>query len=150
MKLNVGCGRDWRDHQGFVGVDIVDFGQEYVRDIEKEGLSGIADNSVQEIICHNVLEHIRSSKKIFVMNEMHRVMQKGGVLDIIVPRFPHYAAVADPTHLSFWHEKSFEYFAGKRPRNADYGIRKWAIENDGKGNYTWKITENAIFVRLIK
>lgn len=28
IRLNIGCGKDWKKQEGFEGVDIVDFGQE--------------------------------------------------------------------------------------------------------------------------
>ncbi len=75
MKLNLGCGKEWREYPEFEGVDIVDFGQKYVLDITEDGLSGIADLSVDEMMAFNVLEHISPEKIVFVMNECQRVLK---------------------------------------------------------------------------
>lgn len=175
MKLNLGCGKDWKKYGGYEGVDNVDFGQKYIFDLMDDRWP-FADNQVEEIRAHNVLEHIPPPKIINVMNECNRILVKGGILDILVPPFGHPNSFIDPTHQSmwdihklegdkvniyvfwhgesprtFWHDRAFVgYWAGNRPRNADYGIRKWAIENDGKGNYTIKRDGKRIHVRLVK
>lgn len=153
-KLDVGCGKDY-DKENYVGVDLSDFGQEVTMNIETDKLP-FDDGRFDEIRCYNTLEHIHVDHLIFVMNEFHRVLKKDGVLDIIVPRFPHPIAIADPTHVSYWHEKSFEYWAGPRPKHTTYYDRlgrpmaKWAIQNDGKDNYTWFIGPKHIQVKLIR
>lgn len=142
MKLNLGCGEDWRKLEGFDGVDSVDFGQKHIIDIERDGLRTIPDDSIDEIRAWNFLEHISMDREIFVMNEMWRVLKVGGLVHIKVPKFPHYNAVVDPTHKSFWVTRKFtNYYCGNRPRNAKYfdhkgtELRKWAVANDGEGNY---------------
>lgn len=149
MRLNLGCGKDWREFTDMDGVDIVDFGQKFVLDLEIVGLEPIKDSSVDYIRAFNILEHIRIDKVIFVMNECHRVLCEGGLFDIKVPKFPHSNAVADPTHKSYWVVETFkDYFAGSSPRNADYGIKKWAIANDGNGNYILDEDDRSIHIVL--
>lgn len=155
MKLDIGCGLTW--DKDFEGLDISDFGQKYVRDIARDGLKGIEDNTVDEIRCWSTLEHIPMDRELFVMNEMWRVLKLGGKLHIKVPRFPHENAVIDPTHKSFYVTKKFtQYYAGKRPRNAKYydhtgrEMRKWGICNDGKGNYILNETDREIDIWLYK
>ena len=151
MKLNLGCGKDWRSYPGFIGIDIVDFGQEYVDNIERDGLHFHDDGSVEEIMAFNVLEHIAPDRMIFVMNECWRVLKMGGKFHIKVPLAPSENAFSDPTHRSFWTRKTFtEYFAGGSPRNADYGIKKWGIMNDGKGNYLMELSDREIDIWLYK
>lgn len=153
-KLDIGCGKDY-DRENYVGVDISDFGQEHQMNVELAPLP-FDDEVFEEIRCHNILEHIHTDNIIFVMNEFHRVLKKGGILDIIVPRFPHPIVIADPTHVSFWHEKSFEYWAGKRPSHAIYydrtgrPLKKWAIENDGNDHYTTFIGPKHIHIKLVR
>ena len=130
LHINLGCGSNWRDFKGFDGLDKKDFGQKYVQDLEIAGLRGIEDETVSRILAYHILEHIHQDKVIFVMNECFRVMMKGGRLEIKVPRFPHTEAVADPTHLSFWTGETIRgYFCGKRPRHADYGVKKWKLRD---------------------
>lgn len=127
MRLNLGCGKNWKEHAGYEGVDILNFGQKYVIDIAKDGLQGILSNSVEHIIAFNFFEHIAQDRVIFVMNECHRVLKQDCEIHIRVPPADHaIEAFSDPTHLSTWTYVTFRnYFCGKSPRNADYGIKKW-------------------------
>jgi len=137
LCLNLGCGKHWkRDYPDWVGIDIVDFGQEYVFDIEKEGLRRFSNESVEQILANDFLEHIGPDRVIFVMNECWRVLKRGGEFRISVPKFPHHDSVADPTHKSFWVENTFKiYFCGGGPIHADYSIKQWKlIKLDSKIN----------------
>ena len=93
-----------------------------------------ADASVQAVRASHVMEHIPAGPdRIAVMNEAHRVLAPGGTFEVIVPLLVcsepgtpiHWAAVADPTHVSFWVPESFEYLDGRKAACADYGIRLW-------------------------
>jgi len=127
-RLNIGCGKNWMDFKGYVGIDIKSFGQKYVQNLEKAGLRGIEDESVSHIISNHILEHIHQDRIIFVLNECFRVMMKGGRMEIKVPRDGTIEAVADPTHFSRWNEETFRgYICGNRPRHSDYGIKKWKL-----------------------
>lgn len=123
-RIDVGCGTRGGD-DNCVGIDFIDYGQKYVRDITK-GLP-FCDNSVEFIRCHNTLEHIRSEDVILLLNEMWRVLKPGGRADIIVPPATHHNAFADPTHKSFWNTSSFAYVSGSRPRNSSIGLKHWNI-----------------------
>jgi len=85
-----------------------------------------SDESAELVYASHVLEHIPAGKpRIDVFNEAHRVLTAGGVFHIIVPRFPHWTAVADPTHVSFFVRESFDYFTGDYGADADYGMKRW-------------------------
>lgn len=136
MKLNIGSGLTRR--AGFTNIDRVqcvdDKGNQYtdiICDIEKESLP-FEDNSVDEIACYEVLEHLENL--IFAMNEMWRVLKPKGILKGWVPREGGRGALADPTHKRIFITDTFDYFTGvnsrhsfrpKRPENADYGIKPW-------------------------
>ena len=146
MKLNIGSG--YRRIDGFINIDSVDCvddnGNQYtdiVLDIEKERLP-FEDNSVDEIACYEVLEHIGFDKNnpdgqealIFVMNEMWRVLKPDGLLKGKVPREGGKGALRDPTHKRVFLVSTFDYFTGvnkhnpwrpMRPLNADYRIKPW-------------------------
>lgn len=130
MKLSIGCGRDWKDKGSeWEGIDIFDFGQKYIWDIEKTPWP-IGNETYDYIEAIHALEHVHQDKVIAVMNECHRILKRGGKFNIQVPS-AHYPneAFSDPTHLSTWTIDTFKnYFCGKSPRNADYGIVKWASE----------------------
>ena len=149
-KLNIGCGRNWEQYPGYEGVDWVDFGQQHVLNLEKKGLKGIESGSVDEIRAWSVMEHIHQDRVIFVMNECWRVLKSGGKMHLKVPRFPSDNSVQDPTHFSFWTPKTFTlYFAGKSPRNADYGIKKWGICHS-EGKYLMEVDSQSIDIWLYK
>lgn len=136
MKLNIGSGFTRKD--GFINVDlgpcIDDKGEQFtdvICNIEKEALP-YEDNSVDEIACFEVLEHL--DDLIFAMNEMWRVLKPGGILKGKVPSEGGRGALADPTHKRVFLTDTFDYFTGvnrhdnsrpRRPTNANYGIKPW-------------------------
>ncbi|KKQ07245.1 MAG: hypothetical protein US19_C0051G0002 [Candidatus Daviesbacteria bacterium GW2011_GWB1_36_5] len=144
MKLNIGSGLT--RIEGFTNVDriqcIDDKGNKYtdiICDIEKEQLP-FEDNSVSEIACYELLEHIENL--IFVMNEMWRVLKPEGILKGKVPREGGRGALADPTHKRVFITDTFDYFTGvnrhnsfrpKRPGNADYNVKPWYKISVDKG-----------------
>lgn len=154
MKLDIGCGKTWPE--GWEGIDIVDFGQKYVHNLEKVPWP-IEDESCEELRAMQTLEHIHQDKVLDVMNECWRILKHDTKFHIAVPKFPSDNAVQDPTHYSFWVVKSFTYyFAGKHPGNAQYydslkrPMRKWAIANDGKENYLMEVDDRSIDIWLWK
>lgn len=154
--LNLDLGGGGSKIEGWECVDMEDWGQKYVINIEKEGLKAFEDNSVDGLRAFNFLEHISMDRELFVMNECHRVLKPGGLFHIKVPKFPHYNAVVDPTHKSFWVPRKFtNYYAGKRPRNAVYRdhegtpMQKWAIDNEN-GEYRMEIDYCSIDIWLKK
>lgn len=163
MKLSIGCGKDFQKTKGedWEGLDIMNFGQKYMQDLEELGLSGIGDNSVEYIKAHNVFEHLHHPANLFVFNECWRVLKPKGILDILVPRFPTDNSVDDPTHCSFYTPKTFhEYLAGGRPSNSTaifkfkgkwHELKKWAMISDGKGGYKhYTVWPKTIAIFLVK
>lgn len=105
MKLNLGCGHIRLD--GFLNVDrMARPGVDVVADLEKPW--PWATSSVDHIHAHHVYEHL--TDKILTMNESHRVLKSGGILDIELPTTNGPGAWQDPTHRSFWNERSFLYY----------------------------------------
>lgn len=128
MKLSIGCGKENLD-EGWQGIDIFDHDQKFVHDLEIIPWP-IESETYEEVKAYHVLEHIHQDKVIAVMNEINRILKPKGIVDITVPS-AHYPneAFSDPTHLSTWTLDTFKnYFCGKSPRNADYGIIKWQSE----------------------
>jgi SAM-dependent methyltransferase len=105
--IEIGCG-DNKKVPGSIGIDRVALpGVDLVHDLEK-GLSFIPDNSVDEVSSSHVLEHV--SEFEFLMQEVHRILKKGGIHKVTVPHFsnPHY--YSDFTHKRFFGLYTFEYF----------------------------------------
>lgn len=104
--IELGCGA--RKKEGRIGIDAVDLpGVDIVADLEK-GLPFLPDNSVDQIHCRNLLEHIENFENL--MAEIVRVLKRDGTAHIFVPHFsnPHY--YSDFTHTRFFGLYSFYYF----------------------------------------
>ena len=82
IRLNIGRGKDIKE--GYLNCDYVKApGVDLVIDISKERLP-LPNDSVDEILCSHILEHIHDWH-LNPMSEMHRVLKKGGILEIRVP-----------------------------------------------------------------
>jgi len=109
MKLNLGCGD--KKIEGFLGLDKI---KTEATD-EKWDLDvfpyPFPDNSVEEILMDNVLEHLEDV--ILTMEEIYRICKPGAKVRINVPYFKSNSAFTDPTHKHFFTENSFKYFNKK-------------------------------------
>lgn len=126
MRLNLGCGTAPR--KGWVNLDLRALpGVDVVRDVLR-GLP-FSDDSVDEIVSENFLEHLPQGEGIWVMNEMHRVLRDGAIATHLVPEAGSVNQFQDPTHLSFWHAETFTYFEWSHGRNRVYGdlIKPWTV-----------------------
>jgi predicted SAM-dependent methyltransferase len=148
LKINLGGGEE--RIEGFLNIDIVELPTvDIVADITK-GLP-LPDNSVIEIRADYVLEHLPNTAKI--MEELYRVCKPGAKLKIKVPYFKSTAAFKDPTHVSFFTERTFEYFdrafieAHKLPeykKNFNFKLKKLTY------NYYTRGTKYLPFVSLLR
>jgi predicted SAM-dependent methyltransferase len=124
MKLDIGAGA--KREEGFLATDIA--GQPDVRcDARFLPFRGGAFEGIK---CHHVLEHIERRDLVGVMNEAHRVLKPGGAIDIEMPVFPFWTAMADPTHVSFYVPQTWDYFSNVAQygeQMALYGIRPWKL-----------------------
>lgn len=98
MKLNLGCGRDIK--QGYTNVDL------HMPCDRQEDLSKIpwnfADESADEILMLDFLEHFPYASTNNILHEVWRVLKKDGFVDIQVPDFEHCAKAAmATTDMSF-------------------------------------------------
>lgn len=130
-----GTGGDFRDLKGLRGLDIgagmersegwvtldIAGDPDVVWDIRQMPWP-FEDGEFDRINCHHVLEHLEPQFKVPVFNEMWRVLKTDGSVNIEVPVFPYVSAVADPTHLSYWHPETFDYFL-KCERDHDHDAK---------------------------
>ena len=77
MKLNLGCGKDLKE--GYVNLDIVDYGGNQIHDINKFPYP-FADNYFDEIYASHVLEHIDNFNK--TITELYRILKPNGIFCI--------------------------------------------------------------------
>lgn len=122
MKVDIGGGLAVRP--GYINLDPVHGEGEWKR-WAQDGIP-VPDNSLDTVLASHVMEHIPAGEdRVFVMNEVWRALKPGGRFEIIVPLFPFWQAIADPTHVSFWVRESFWYFTGEYGPQADYGLKPW-------------------------
>ena len=128
LRIDLGCGPE--KAEGFIGVDLHDYswmypnGEFVICDLEK-GILPFCSDSAIEIRAHSILEHI--TNLIPLMNDIWRVLRKGGTLHVIVPKAGSEASFKDPTHVRFFLPKTFDYFK-KGVRQENYGMRPWFVE----------------------
>jgi len=113
--IELGCGR--KKTEGRITIDKVDIPEvDIVADLE-EGLVFLPDNSVNEIHCRSVLEHIESFENL--MTEIVRVLKQDGTAHIFVPHFTNPYYYSDYTHRRFFGLYSFYYFV-----NPEFQLRR--------------------------
>ncbi len=108
VKLVIGPGPS--EHiEGVVRIDIIPEWADIVADIRK-GIP-MADESVDEIDCQHVLEHVQLTEDfLHVMREMKRVLKPGGTIYIEVPHKDSDMAYESIEHTRFFTENSFMNF----------------------------------------
>ena len=106
MKLYFGCGT--HKVEGFLGVDKIQMDQvDIVHDMNMYPYP-FADNSIDEVLLINILEHF--SDIIKVVEEIWRICKNGARIRVEVPYYNSAGACQDPTHKSFFTENTFDYF----------------------------------------
>jgi len=103
LKLNLGCGTDKRE--GYINVDVREEVQpDLVIDLEREGLKRWVDNSVDEILMKDFLEHLSWRRVRWFLRECHRVLKPDGRVFIQAPDLQAIIAKvpSDWERLSYW------------------------------------------------
>lgn len=89
LKLNIGCGNDYRE--GYINLDFSNIssdGKSIKIDIIHNFLKAplpFEDNSVDEVIFRETLEHISRQNSLRVLKDIYRIMSPGAKLDLTVP-----------------------------------------------------------------
>lgn len=114
IKLNLGCGSHILP--GWVNLDISALpGVDVVHDIEKLPLP-FGDNSVDEILCEDVLEHV---EYVPVLRDICRILKLGGSLTVQSPHFTSRHNFIDPTHKKRFSINTFDFFVKGSPQQRD-------------------------------
>lgn len=122
MKLDLGCAD--KKQEGYIGMDVRDWGQEIVRDI-KRGLP-FSDGTLEEVYTSHFMEHIERGEEIyFVLSEVYRVLEPNGTFVIRVPHSDGRHAFY-PDHLSYWNEEMVQALITDDYQS--YGEYKFKIE----------------------
>ncbi len=132
VKLEIGSGeKRLKQAQGFIGLDIVDLGQEIVWNVDL-GIP-LPNRSVTAIFMHHVLEHFEDP--LFVLNECWRVLKMDGELEVVVPYYKESGAYV-LHHTHFFSQKTFEHLQIKDIWHR-YGIRPWFVDELTVGDEEW-------------
>lgn len=106
MRLNLGCGQ--KRLGGYVNVDISPaVSPDIVHDLDV-GPWPFESGAASHILADSVFEHV--SDPILFMAECHRVLEPGGILELIVPHYESPDAFTDPTHKRFCTPNTFDYW----------------------------------------
>lgn len=106
LRLDLGCGPN--PQEGFIGVDIIDFGKNKVYDLRnKEAWKWIKDQSVIQIHTSHFVEHLTAAERTLFANECYRIMTKDATMQLVCPHWSSARAYGDPTHVwppisEFW------------------------------------------------
>lgn len=104
MKLNLGCGTDIR--KGYLNADYQKFkGVDKVVNLNVLPLP-FKDNSAEEIICQDILEHMTDIPKFIL--ELARITKPGAKVFIRVPHFTSRNVWGDLEHKRGFNWDSFE------------------------------------------
>lgn len=158
-SLDVGCGvvpRNPFKTEEFYGLDIKvkDECSSYI----KKCILGyekipFEDNFFDYITAYDLLEHIPRTHFdsnnptiihnpfIFLLNELHRILKKGGYFYAFTPAYPAGSAFCDPTHCNFISFDTASYFGGNCMTEL-YGIKQWQIKED-----SWRANKYAGILR---
>lgn len=96
IRLDLGCGKT--KQQGFIGVDARKWdGVDVVCNLGS-GKWPWKSDSVHEVHCSHMVEHLTPQERIHFVNELHRVMKVGAKAKIITPNWSSTRAYGDLTH----------------------------------------------------
>jgi len=105
MKLNIGCGNDYR--KGYINCDCTNQVKvDKVVNLERH--LDFRSNSISEIIANHVLEHIKNF--VPLMQELYRISKDGASIKIKTPFYSSWGQYNDPTHIRFFTPFTFDYF----------------------------------------
>lgn len=85
MKLNLGCGKEVKE--GFEGVDVIDFGQQFKLDLRNAW--PWEDESIDEVYSRYMLPCLTNlsgiNERIKFFNELYRILKPNAICTLIVP-----------------------------------------------------------------
>ncbi len=114
-RVHLCCGTAVR--KGWINVDIIDFGQEVIANLN-EKWEFLEDDAVELIVCKDGFEHQKSVEHFLAESE--RVLKPGGTLEIWVPHFKNPSAY----RVTHRHLLSWSYFdAYPEPHDATQQLR---------------------------
>jgi SAM-dependent methyltransferase len=134
INIDLGCGKSKKEE--YIGLECGKLaGVDIICNLN-EGLH-LKDNSVDRVHSSHNLEHLNDP--LFMLEEIHRVLKKGGIVEIIVPHWSWYGSHTF-MHKAYFHSKDFDFFEKDNPFNyytkASFKILSKRIRY-GKGRHKW-------------
>lgn len=120
--LNLGCGNDYRD--GAVNVDFFSTKADISFDLNCFPYP-FDSGTFDKIYCMNIIEHLDDT--VSVMQELHRISAKGGVVVIRVPHFRSACLYEDVTHKHGFAWRSFDIFTNDSSIYGEYSSARFTI-----------------------
>lgn len=106
--LRIDLGSGIRPRAGFYGLDQLDAqGVDIVADLNQP-LVLLPDNCAEHVFSSHSLEHVE--RLLPLMDEIHRIMRPGGLLEVVAPHFSNPYYYSDPTHVRFFGLYTMSYF----------------------------------------
>jgi SAM-dependent methyltransferase len=129
--LDVGCGVN--KYPGSIGIDRNPRSRaDLLCDLDRYPYP-FCDNSFDRLRAVHLIEHV--ADVIRTMEEFHRLVRPGGVIEIVTPHYTDFSSFCDPTHR--WHLNSFSF-------------RYFGEDNAGFGYYSpVRLREILVRVRLL-
>lgn len=114
MKLNLGCGSNWKDHYPeYEGLDITDYGQKFVVDVLHFFMGGVPKiqfvGKYDEVMANHFLEHFNQNELKDIFWGVHECLKLGGLFRITVPHMDRPEAWY-LVHKTFFNEATFWMF----------------------------------------
>lgn len=107
IALDLGAGR--RARPGYYALDQVELPNIDILADLNQPLAGLPDNCARSVFTSHVLEHVPDF--LGLLNEIHRITQPDGKVEVVVPHFSNPYHYSDPTHVRTFGLYSFFYFA---------------------------------------
>lgn len=111
VVLELGCGAR-RRHPEAIGVDLLDLPCVDVVGDVFEVLDALPTSSVRAVFSYSFFEHVGDQERLLAV--LARVLEPGGLLDVVVPHFSNPFYYSDSTHRAPFGLYSFSYFAHDR------------------------------------
>ena len=110
--INLGCGNKKQPDE--IGVDIIDGPMvDVVTDLNSYPLP-FEDNSVDIVRSSHCFEHLENI--VTLMEDIHRLLKPGGILEFTVPHVSNIGFFRDPTHKHSFTLGTMDYFVrGEKP-----------------------------------
>ncbi len=138
-RIDIGCGI--KKQEGYVGIDIGDFKDNYLEDefIQADvfGFIGeVEDGTIEKIYANQFIEHIPKDMFIWFMNQVYRILKDKGECEFIFPPairqdgMPNGQFYADPLHINPILPGTFYCFSKAYRDGVAEDYRGYGIEAD--------------------